>query len=175
MIAGCLTVVLGAFGGGLAGCWGCALAMFLADAGHAHNVETGAIFYCGFVGMIVGGGTGPKLIGGIARVLEARRVARINAGGKSRPWPMGPIACLVGSGMAALGSGTALYYGIAIAELPVEDGGPVSPTDPATRARLAIALAAVLFVAAVFLLVWGAKGLVRRPAGRRSGGRPRPD
>jgi hypothetical protein len=162
MIAGCLAVVLGAFGGGLAGFWGCALAMFL-GAGHAHDVDTSAVFYCGFVGTIVGGVTGPKLVASIARLLEARRVARINAGGKSPPWPLGAIACLGGSGVAALGAGTALFHGVAIAELPVENGGAVSTMDPVTRARLAIALAAVLFLAAAVLLVWAAKGLGRRP------------
>jgi len=162
MLAGCLTVVLGAFGGGLAGFWGCALAMFLAGP-HAQNVDTSAVFYCGFVGTIVGGITGPKLTASIARLLEARRVARINAGGKSPRLPLGAIACLVGSGVAALGAGTALFYGVAIAELPVENGGAVSTMDPVARARLAIALAAVLFVAAVVLLVGAAKGLGRRP------------
>ena len=149
----------------MVGFFGCALAMFLAGGGHSHNDVFTAVD-CGFVGTIVGALTGPKLVASLSRVLEGRRVARINGGGKSPPLPVGPVACLAGFGVAALGSGTALYYGVAIAELPVENGGPVSTTNPVTRAWLAIALAAVLFFAAVFLLVSAARGLGRRPTER---------
>jgi hypothetical protein len=149
MGSGCLFVIVGGIVGALCGLLGSGPAMVVVGGGHSHD-DMYVPFEGALVGAVLGALLGPKVIGAGLRVLERRRVDRLN--GVASPSLVPALAYFAGFVVAGFGSFASLYYSTCIAELTPGQGGPVSNTDPTVRAGASLVLAVVLCVGAAISL-----------------------
>jgi hypothetical protein len=151
MMAGCLSVLVGAFVGLFVGAFASAAGMALAGGGQSHSdmfTWAGASILSGLLGAL----TGPALTNRLLSIRERHRVARANMEPAS-PSSRGFFLYIFGAGLAVFFSWTCFYYSEVIAELSPEQGGPRSDFPGDIRARVALIASIILGAIALFAFI----------------------
>jgi len=135
-------VVVGAVLGAICGFFGSAPAMMMPAGGRAHGDMVWPLL-AALVGAVLGALLGPKVISAGLRVVERRRIDRLN--GEASPTLVPALLYLGGVFVAACASFTSLYAAVS-EPVPPDPRGPISNGDPVLAPGVALVLTVVFGV-----------------------------